>query len=133
MSIGWQWYFDTSYRLCEFFFYFILIVPLKVINDIEIGLITSEVVEMVDVVDLTLQNTYEYHGEFETDYEDITYVNSVDVTYIVHVLFKYSFTNIEVYEYDKNNRNFLASCNLLLIVPIGTFSISAISVILKFL
>ncbi|QVK17995.1 helix-turn-helix transcriptional regulator [Mycoplasmatota bacterium] len=94
---------EDIYR-AEVYDIYVYINELKIINDLEIGLITSEGIEMVDIVDLKNPPIYTYSGEYEDDYNNFFTVNSVDVTYKVHINYKFSYSSIEVYEYDKNNQ-----------------------------
>lgn len=67
-------------------------------------MITSEGLEYVDVADLIRNSVYTYKGEYINKNNIIPYVDSTEITFNLYINIKFSFTTIEVYEYDKNNQ-----------------------------
>jgi DNA-binding XRE family transcriptional regulator len=77
--------------------------PLYLDHEIEIGLITSSGLRILESIDMQdMQDVYTYSGEYEIDSTETDYVNSIDVTYNIHVDWEFPYTSIEVFEYDEN-------------------------------
>ncbi len=97
----------------------VLINPLIVTEGMHIGLLTDQGIIYMDDVDLMMQKTYTYKGEYALVGSLVHEPRSQHVTYNIHIIFKYSFSEITIYEYDKehifikettiNNRNDLGS------------------------
>jgi transcriptional regulator with XRE-family HTH domain len=77
--------------------------PLKVTQGLRIGLMTSDGIAYVDDIDLNIQKTYTYQGEYELEGSLVNEFRSIHVTYKVHIKFDYSFSNLTLYEYDKDH------------------------------
>jgi transcriptional regulator with XRE-family HTH domain len=92
-----EYYHFLSYTLTVF------IDPLKVTEDLNIGLITSNGVRYVDTVDLSSQGEYIYSGRYEIEDAPFGSVHSVHVTYRVVIRFQYSVDSFIVYEYDQTH------------------------------
>lgn len=83
---------------------YILVNPLEVQDEIHIGLITSNGVRIAETIDVNdLQSVYTYQGEFALNSTDRDYIDNFNVTFNIHIQWKFSYTSLLVYEYDKNN------------------------------
>jgi transcriptional regulator with XRE-family HTH domain len=76
--------------------------PLKITDEARIGLIRSDGIDFVDLVDLDTQRTYTYSGAYAGDEPDITTTETVHVTYRIHIRFVPSVDSFAIYEYDQN-------------------------------
>ncbi|MCK7486809.1 MAG: helix-turn-helix domain-containing protein [Bacillus subtilis] len=97
VSVIEEYYFALSYTLTVY------IDPLKVTDDLFIGLLTSNGVRYVDAVDLSSQGEYIYSGRYEIEDAPFGSVHSVYVTYRVVIRFQYSVDSFILYEYDKSH------------------------------
>jgi transcriptional regulator with XRE-family HTH domain len=83
---------------------YIFVNPLEVQDEIEIGLITSNGVKITDTIDVSdMQSMYTYKGEYNLHSSDEDYIDNYNVTFNIHFQVKYSYSTLEIYEYDKNN------------------------------
>jgi hypothetical protein len=77
--------------------------PLKVTQGMHIGLMTNQGITYIDDIDLMMQKTYTYKGEYELVDSLVHEPRSQHVTYNIHIIFEYSFSEITIYEYDKEH------------------------------
>jgi transcriptional regulator with XRE-family HTH domain len=83
---------------------YILVNPLEVKDDIQIGLITSNGLRVVETIDVNdSSSVYTYKGEIELNSTDHDYIDNFNVTFNIHIHWEFSYTTIQVFEYDKNN------------------------------
>lgn len=99
---------DFSYESGEYYFsrtydLYVHIDPFRASEGLDIALFTSEGVEYVDTVSLITQKTYTYQGEFELSDSPLGQIQSVEVTYNIHIRFKASVDTLVIYEYDKHH------------------------------
>ena len=81
----------------------VIINPLRVTQGMRIGLLTDQGITYMDDVDLMMQKTYTYKGEYELMGSLVHEPRSQHVTYNIHIIFEYSFSEITIYEYDKEH------------------------------
>ena len=83
---------------------YILVNPLVMQDEIEIGLITSNGIRINDTIEVNdLESIYTYEGEINLNSSDKDYIDNFNVTFNIHIHQKFSYSSLEVYEYDKNN------------------------------
>ena len=83
---------------------YILVNPLEVQEDIQIGLITSNGIRIAETIDINdLSSVYTYKGEITLNSTDQDYIDNFNVTFNIHIQWEFSYTSIQVFEYDKNN------------------------------
>lgn len=83
---------------------YILVNPFDVQYEIQIGLITSNGTRVSETIDVNdLESVYTYKGEIALNSTDEDYIESINVTFNIHITWEFSYTYMEVYEYDKNN------------------------------
>lgn len=93
-----DYYHETIYDI------YIKVNPVKVDNDIHIGLITSNGVKFIETIDTNdMENLYTYEGSFLVGSTDQDYIDNYNITYNIHIQWEFSYSTIEVFEYDKNN------------------------------
>lgn len=96
-----EFYFEEIYDI------YVSINPLEVTEDIEIWLITSNGLRLEETVDIDkFISHYSFKGErnFEaSDYGTLGYIDSFNITYNIHFQSAFSYTSLEIYEYDKSN------------------------------
>lgn len=93
-----EFYFESIYDI------YVSVNPLVMQNEIEIGLITSSGLTITDTIDLNnMKSVYTYEGEIIYNSTDEDYIDNYNVKFNVHVNREYSYSTIEIFEYDKNN------------------------------
>ncbi|XMB71847.1 helix-turn-helix transcriptional regulator [Mycoplasmatota bacterium WC30] len=83
---------------------YILVNPLDVQDEIQIGLITSNGMRIAETIDVNdLRSIYTYKGEIVLNSTDEDYIDNFNVTFNIHIRWEFSYTDLQVFEYDKNN------------------------------
>ncbi|MFA5006714.1 MAG: helix-turn-helix domain-containing protein [Candidatus Izemoplasmatales bacterium] len=77
--------------------------PLKIPDEARIGLIRSDGIVEIDLVDLDSQRTYTYEGAYRSGGPELTTTETVRVTYRIHVRFVSTVDSFTVLEYDQNH------------------------------
>lgn len=92
-----KYYFEGTYDI------YISLNPFFTANPLEIGLITSNGLRVVETIDpLEQPDLFTFSGEFELEDFGPNEAESFEVTYNIHLNWVFPFTSLEVYEYDKN-------------------------------
>ncbi len=96
-DISEKYYYESIYDV------YLSLNPFFVTNDLEIGLITSNGLRVVETIDpLEQPDQFSFSGEYAIDGADPDEIESNNVTYNIHIDWVFPYISLEIFEYDKN-------------------------------